>query len=92
MFQWSVHPDFDIYGPVTLSKNMSYYGGNDIYGNDKNPEKMIIEACQLLDDEVDFAQYDNDGDGYIDNIYVFYAARAKPAAAPRTPYGPTRGT
>ena len=70
-------PDFDIYGPVTLSKNMSYYGGNDIYGNDKNPEKMIIEACQLLDDEVDFAQYDNDGDGYIDNIYVFYAGKGE---------------
>ncbi len=70
-------PDFDIYGPVTLSKNMSYYGGNDIYGKDKNPEKMIIEACQLLDDEVDFAQYDNDGDGYIDNIYVFYAGKGE---------------
>ena len=24
---------------------------------------MIIEACQLIDDEIDFTKYDTDGDG-----------------------------
>lgn len=66
-------PDFDVYGPITLSQNMSYYGGNDMWGNDKNPEKMAIEACQQLDATVDFTQYDLDNDGYIDNVYIFYA-------------------
>ena len=66
-------PTFDVYGPVTLPNNMRYYGGNDSRGNDRNPQKMVIHACELLDDEIDFSQYDRDGDGYVDNIYIFYA-------------------
>lgn len=66
-------PKFDVYGPITLSQNMSYYGGNDYSGNDKNPQKMAIEACQQLDATVDFSEYDRDGDGFIDNVFIFYA-------------------
>ena len=70
-------PDFDVYGPVKLKNNRSYYGGNDYYGNDNHPEEMVIEACQQLDATVDFSQYDDDGDGYIDNVYVFYAGKGE---------------
>ncbi len=66
-------PQVDIYGPVKLSKTISYYGSNDSYGNDKYPEQMVIDACTALDDTVDFSQYDTDNDGKIDNVYVFYA-------------------
>ena len=66
-------PDFDVFGPVTLSRAMSYYGGNDWYGNDQHPEQMVVEACQMLDDEIDFSEYDSDGDGKVDNVYIFYA-------------------
>lgn len=70
-------PEFDVFGPITLSQNMSYYGGNDWSGNDKNPEQMAIEACQQLDATVDFSEYDRDNDGYIDNVFVFYAGRGE---------------
>lgn len=70
-------PEFDVYGPVTLSQNMSYYGANDYSGNDKNPEQMVIEACQQLDGTIDFSEYDRDGDGFIDNVFVFYAGRGE---------------
>lgn len=70
-------PVFDVYGPVTLSHNQAYYGGNDWYGNDQRPEQMVIEACNLLDDEIDFSEYDRDGDGYVDNIFIFYAGRGE---------------
>ncbi len=66
-------PDFDVYGPVTLSQEMSYYGANDWYGNDQNPDKMVIEACQQLDEQIDFSLYDTDNDGKVDNVYIFYA-------------------
>lgn len=70
-------PQFDVYGPITLSENMAYYGGNGWGGSDQNPQRMVIEACQQLDDIVDFSEYDRDGDGYIDNIFVFYAGRGE---------------
>lgn len=70
-------PQFDLFGPVTLSHPMSYYGGNDYWGDDKAPEQMVIEACQLLDATVDFSDYDRDGDGYIDNVFIFYAGKGE---------------
>lgn len=66
-------PTLDVLGPVKLQKNMSYYGGNDWSGNDKAPEEMVIDACTILDPDVDFSVYDTDNDGVIDNVYVVYA-------------------
>ena len=69
------NPQFDIVGPVTVSENMAYYGKNNTSGQDSKPEYMIEEACKLADTEcnVDFSQYDNDGDGYVDFVFVIYA-------------------
>ena len=68
-------PLFDVIGPVTLSQNRSYYGGNNNSGNDKNTSAMIREACQKAYDQglTDFTDYDNDGDGVVDVVYVVYA-------------------
>ncbi len=66
-------PDMMVYGPVTLPQNMAYYGGPSAAGAaDSHPEEMIRDACMLLDDEIDFREYDLDDDGYIDNVYLFY--------------------
>lgn len=62
-------PEFEVFGPVTLSNPMSYYGGND----DALAHQMVSEACSALDGQIDFSQYDRDGDGWADNVYVFYA-------------------
>ncbi|MDE6119948.1 MAG: M6 family metalloprotease domain-containing protein [Muribaculaceae bacterium] len=70
-------PDFDVVGPVTVPHNMAYYGGNDKYGSDSRPAEMIIDACRLVEDQVDFTEYDRDEDGVIDNIFVFYAGRGE---------------
>ena len=72
-------PVFDVVGPVTVSNNQAYYGENDRSGSDKHPEEMIIEACQIVDTafNVDFSIYDNDGDGFVDFVYVIYAGRGE---------------
>lgn len=77
-------PDFDVFGPVTLSQKRSYYGGNNYAGDDQRPAEMIIEACQLLAKEgkINFADYDRDKDGYIDNVYVFYAGTGEASGGP----------
>lgn len=66
-------PQFDVYGPVTLPKNVAYYGAPAEGRIDNVPWEMVIDACNILDDEIDFSQYDNNNDKYVDNIFVFYA-------------------
>ncbi len=66
-------PEFEVYGPVELSNAMSYYGAND----DAKAHEMVSEACRRLDSEIDFSQYDRDGDGWADNVYVFYAGHGE---------------
>lgn len=75
-------PEFDVFGPVTLSKKMSYYGGNNWSGNDEHPEEMVIEACKQLDGTINFADYDRDNDGVVDNVYIFYAGYGEADGGP----------
>lgn len=65
--------DIDVVGPVCLSHMLSYYGG---YSNDRNDGRvgdLVREAIRLVDDSVDFSQYDNDNDGIVDAIHIFFA-------------------
>ena len=64
---------FDITEPVTLPHDHAYYGANDEDGEDEKAAEMIIDACTALGPEIDFSAYDNDGDGEVDNVFVFYA-------------------
>ena len=74
--------DFDVMGPVTLSKNLSYYGENDKDGNDKHAAEMVAEAVKLAVSGIDLKKYDWDGDGYVDQVYVVYAGYGEHADAP----------
>ena len=67
-------PNFTVLGPYTLDHERTYYaadfGGT---GNDVNPQALVIEAAQKAKadhPEIDFSKFDNDGDGYMDNINV----------------------
>lgn len=68
---------FDVVGPVTVQNNMSYYGRNGSDDNDLHPAEMVIEACKLVDEEVNFADYDWDEDGMVDQVYVIYAGKGE---------------
>lgn len=72
-------PEFDVVGPVTLPDYMSHYGGNDSDDNDKLPGDMVVEACSIANAnyKVDFTQYDNDGDDYVDFVYLIYAGKGE---------------
>lgn len=68
---------FDVVGPVTLSQNYAYYGQNNSAGDDMRPEQMVVEACNLVVDMVDFNDYDWDGDGEVDQVYIVYAGKGE---------------
>ncbi len=72
-------PQFDVFGPVTLSKSYSYYGNNVGDGDNAEDEfatDAVIEACILANEqypELNFADYDSDKNGDVDFVYVIYA-------------------
>jgi M6 family metalloprotease-like protein len=71
----------DVAGPYTASHNMAYYGGNDVYGNDLRPRELVTEAVNLANPAVNYANYDNDGNGSVDGIYVIFAGYGEEAGA-----------
>ena len=68
---------FDVVGPVTVSQNRAYYGANNSNDEDVKPAAMVVEAVKLVDNMVNFADYDWDGDGYVDQVYVVYAGKGE---------------
>lgn len=66
--------EFEVYGPFTLSKNMDYYGSNESGSHMRNMDKLLHEAARLaVESGIDFQKYDNDNDGYIDNLSIVSA-------------------
>lgn len=76
-------PEFDVYGPYTLDHDCAYYGGNSGgRGNDRRAAQMVVDAvAKLAADRGQNAlsQYDADGDGYVDNVFIFYAGHGENA-------------
>lgn len=65
-------PTFDVYGPVKINYGQ-HDAGQGTYNTSINMGTFVKAAVQGLDSEVDFSQYDHDGDGYVDNVYIIYA-------------------
>ena len=86
-------PQFDVVGPVKLTRNVNFYGQNIGQNEDAYAQEMVAEACLQADTlyNVDFTQYDNDGDGVVDFVYVFYAGYGESYGAPSYTIWPHQG-
>ena len=71
-------PDFDVIGPVTLSKSYTYYGQDQGKSRDIHIQEFYREACQqaILHD-VDWSLYDNDKNGVVDFVFFIYAGQGQ---------------
>lgn len=58
-------PQFDVYGTFKVNNTASYYSSREI--------TFIKDACEAAKDYVDFTEYDQDNDGYVDLVYLMYA-------------------
>ena len=82
-------PQFDVAMPVHLSGNLVDYGA----GNSDNMAKFIPEVCRLADEAgVDFSQYDANGDGNVDLVYVIYAGWGQSTGGATETIWPKSGT
>ena len=69
MSQGTYTPQFDVVGPYKLNHSSFYYG----QGENDNTYALVSDACKAADGDVDFSEYDADGDGMVDLVYIIYA-------------------
>ena len=77
-FQEQLGNDFTITvaGIVRVQNDRHYYGENSKTRKDIHAGEFVAEACLLAAAEpynVNFSDFDQDGDGFVDNVFVFYA-------------------
>jgi len=72
-------PEFQIIGPVTLSKGYAYYGADSEDMKDYNIDAFFREACQLAmkENSVDWSAFDNNEDGIVDMVFFIYAGNGQ---------------
>lgn len=73
-------PEFEVMGPVTVPNNEAYYGAQEGQMYDCRAWEMITDGCKQLDaehPEMDWSEFDNDNDGFVDIVFVFYAGRGQ---------------
>ena len=73
---------FDVVGPVEAKKPYEYYGRNIDWGPpsgefDQNDGELVEEACRAVNDSVHFADYDWDGDGEVEQVFILYAGHGE---------------
>lgn len=78
-------PVFDVLGPVSLPRYRAYYGRDVIRDGERvdvGADEALFEACQALQDEVDFSLYDSNSDGVLDVIMFIYAGHDQSQGGP----------
>lgn len=74
--KFTISRQSNIIGWVRAPQNYAYYVGDSFgFYSDypRNVQKLVEDACALADPYVDFSQYDGDGDGIVDGIFIVHA-------------------
>jgi len=51
-----------------------YVNGQNGFGNyPRNAQRLTQDAVQMVDSIVDFSHYDNDGDGYVEGLFIIHS-------------------
>ena len=76
---------FDVVGPIRVSKSATYYGGpSALFGGTDHIGEFITEAIRTADAQcdIDWQQYDWDGDGEVEQVFVLYAGYGQATGGP----------
>ena len=73
---------FDVLGPIEAAHEHAYYGQNIDWGDDtgwfdQNVSELLEEACRGVADQVRFSDYDWDGDGEVEQVFLLYAGHGE---------------
>ena len=75
-------PEFDVVGPLTAANDLAYYGSHNGKNNDSYVPELVKEACLQADPLVNFADYDWNGDGEADLVFMVFAGYTEAQGAP----------
>jgi M6 family metalloprotease-like protein len=64
----------DVVGPYTAQNNMAYYGST--WGGAR---QLATEAVHLANQDVNYADYDNSGNGQVDGFYMIFSGYGEEA-------------
>ncbi len=64
----------DVVGPFTATQNMSHYGSTW-----EGARELATEAVNMAAPHINFADYDNDEDGWVDGVYMIFAGYGEEA-------------
>ena len=64
----------DVVGPYTAQYNMAHYGSTWA-----GARELATEAVHLANPDVDYSDYDNSGDGWVDGVYMIFAGYGEEA-------------
>lgn len=75
---------FDVIGPIRTTQNMAYYGenGSSTSDTDIHIGELVDEVIRQAAQQVDFSQYDWNGDSEVEQIFLVYAGYAESSGAP----------
>ncbi len=62
--------DGDVYGYYTAQNNSTYYEEAGYYAG---RQLLLNELLEFYDEQIDYSDYDADGDGLVDALYIEYA-------------------
>ncbi|MES2689490.1 MAG: M6 family metalloprotease domain-containing protein [Bacteroidota bacterium] len=74
-----------VYGWVMAANNYQYYGKESSANYGQATRQLLLGALQDANDSfnVDYSDFDNDGDGYVDGVIIMHAGRgAEESSAP----------
>lgn len=93
-----IEPEFVVTDVVSLPEDISYYGNNEensdtsVLKYDVKISQMVIDACKIIDPVIDFSQFDNDKDGRVDNVFLYYAGYSEAEGGSSTSIWPLSST
>lgn len=75
---------FDLIGPVRVGKSATYYGGPTYNDGTAHIGEFISEAVHKADSlyDIDWAQYDWNADGEVEQVFVLYAGFGQATGGP----------
>lgn len=85
---------FDVVGPIRVSKPYAYYGEDNSNGYDENAAELCAEAVQLAAKNfgTDMSLYDQDNNGDIDMVFYFFAGHGTAQGASANHIWPHKST